>query len=115
MKKNLIPFIALLFLGCDAPTQKSPVKADSVSTDSVTKAVRIDSAKRLLDSANFYMAKGIKKEMDKTEVRKHVSAIMENFQSIYKKLAPTDTLEVYQYRVDRVNEMIDLQMAHPDN
>ncbi len=115
--KNLarICCIAML-LGCGNTEQKNAVKAEMPAkpeTPMVPPALsKTDSAKMLIDSANYWVSKGIRGEMKNTEVNKIVDPMMANFFRIYKELPPEDTAVVYKYRIMRVNELIDLQMDH---
>jgi hypothetical protein len=70
----------------------------------------VDSAKMMLDSSDFYMRKGVRKEISQEATREKVHPFMESFQRIYGKLSPSDTAIVYQYRIDALNKLIDLQV-----
>ncbi|WP_124586792.1 hypothetical protein [Pedobacter sp. KBW06] len=102
MKKYaFIPF-ALAIAACNNHSE--------TTNAALSDSLQVEAAKTLLDSSNAYVARGIKKEWTKVQVNEKVNPTMEKFWVIYKKLKPADTLKVYEYRIDGINKLIDLQM-----
>ncbi len=71
-----------------------------------------DSAMAIMDRVNMAVGKGIKGEVSNKKVNKIIAPMMKTYDSLYRLLKPEDTLTVYQYRLDKINEMIDLQMKY---
>lgn len=114
MKNILIAFFLLALTACNSENKTNSkvelkFEDDPIDSNSLY-AARVDSAKHTLDSVNFIMAKGITKTMSKKEVNNIVNPLMAKYFSLYKRLLPSDTLIVHQYRIDKINEMIDLQI-----
>lgn len=114
MKRNILYLCAIGFLSCNnsqsVSTKKGTDSVKKVETKKVDYKVLVDSAKFLLNDANFYMEKGVKKQMLPSQVNAKVKPLMDNFFVVYSQLPPSDTLEVYNYRIDLLNKLIDLQV-----
>ena len=102
MKKYAFIPLALVIAACNNSSENTNI--------ALTDSMQVEAAKVLLDSSNAYVARGVKKEWTKAQVNEKVNPTMEKFWVIYKKLKPADTLKVYEYRLDGINELIDLQM-----
>ncbi|UEG53204.1 hypothetical protein LLH06_19900 [Mucilaginibacter daejeonensis] len=109
MKKMPILLSLIVTMGCNANKTKS-LSTDTVAVDTIKKISMVDSAKLMLDSSDFYMRKGVKKEMSVEATRTKVGIFMDKFFNIYGQLSPADTAEVYEYRLKSLNELIDLQV-----
>lgn len=94
----------------DKASQTDTLKADTTKVLLTKKDPNIDTCMRLLDSSTIYMTKGIKGELSKEKVNEKIKPIMDKYFSLYKNLKPEDTTQVYDYRVKKLNELIDLQV-----
>jgi uncharacterized protein YcfL len=98
MKKTFTILLLTAMVGCNA-NNKATKSKDSIAVENTVKYSMVDSAKMMLDSSDFYMRKGVTKQISQDETRAKVNPFMENFQRIYSKLSPADTAVVYQYRI----------------
>ena len=104
-------FAAFAFESCNTqPNSKVNPTTDFLAVDS--SKIYIDSAKSLLIQANKFVEKGIKGEMNTKRVNQAINPIMAKYFSVFKKLKPEDSLVVYQFRLQKVNEIIDLQIKY---
>ncbi|WP_443945908.1 hypothetical protein ACJVDH_02030 [Pedobacter sp. AW1-32] len=106
MKKFIPICIAIAFLSC-----KTEKKTEKV-TDSLSNQIalnRLDSAKLLLDYANSTVASGITHKMAPEKVTMKVRQIMASYKALYKTLPPADTLELFNYRIKKIQELVELQ------
>ena len=109
MKKTFTILSLIAITGCNTNNTGTKSK-DSVVVENTAKYSMVDSAKMMLDSSDFYMRKGVTKQISQEETREKVNPFMENFKRIYSKLSPTDTAVVYKYRIEALNKLIDLQI-----
>lgn len=106
MKKLTLIIAAGLLLSCKME------KKDHKNTDSLSNPIslsRVDSAKLLLDYANTTVASGITRKMAPEKVSEKVRQIMASYQALYMTLPPADTLDLFNYRIKKIQELIDLQ------
>lgn len=109
--KNILIALGLLALTACNSENKTSTKVETVVVDSnEVYAARVESAKLIMDSVNVLMTKGITKTMARNEVNKKVKPLMDRYFVMFKTMRPSDTLIVHQYRIDKINEMIDLQI-----
>lgn len=122
MKKLILPLtIAVAIIGCNnekKPTEvverMTPEMADSLIAplvDLQRNNLLIDSAKSLIDSSNFYVAKGIENEMPNKAVNKKVEIFMDHYFRLMKEIDPQDTITVHEYRIKKLNELVELQVS----
>lgn len=114
--KNLaLLVLPLILYGCASGSRNQDQGENSVAQSTVevdSSKIFADSAMALLVEVNEYVAKGIKNEMPNEEVNSVINPKMEKYFTLYGKLKPEDTLRVYQFRIDKLNEIIDLQMEY---
>lgn len=112
MKQLLFLFLAATALISCTSNQASTKQADTVTAIEAEQnaALLVDSAKALLNDANYWVEKGIKQTVPPSEVNAKLKPIMAKYDAVYKSLDPQDTLEVHNYRIEEVNKMIELQM-----
>jgi len=107
MKKVFYIICILVFLiSCDDQAKKS----SNILATRDTSIVLVDSAKYFIDRANDFVIKGIKKEMKQSKVNDSLKPYMDKYFEIYKRLKPEDTLLLQEYRVKKINELIDLKL-----
>jgi len=114
-KKLVILIYPLVLYSCSSDSKKQEVAEDTIAQPILqvdSSKILADSAMALLVEANQYVAKGIKKEMSNNKVNEIINPLMERYFILYSKLKPEDTLRVYQFRIDKLNELIDLQMEY---
>lgn len=109
---------SVLLISCKGQTANEK-KVDSLTNNttiadtlinSKTNRILVDSAKELINDANYWMEKGIRKQLPPSKVNDHIKPVMAKYEEIYKKLSPSDTIEVRRYRIEQINKMIDLQI-----
>lgn len=114
MRKRVFTFLIPIVLttGC---IQNEVSKNESQSTN-ITNTV-VDSSEiykqeaiELLDEVNGTMRKAIKGEVSQEFTNKEINPKMERFFNLMKKMSPSDTLDVYNYRIQEINKLIDLQI-----
>jgi hypothetical protein len=114
MKRKILYMCTLGLFACNtSQSVNNKISKDTAIKVAVRKTdynVLIDSAKFLLNDANFYMEKGVKKQMLPSKVNAKVKPLMEQYFAVYKQLRPVDTVVVYNYRIDLLNKLIDLQV-----
>ena len=107
-------FIAvfLIAISCNSSSSKSEATLDasnptnSQPTEQITENEKlVDSAKALIIASNEYVKKAIKGEMKNPQVNDSIHPLMNKFFVIYKKLPPADTLILYKFRIDQLNEL----------
>ncbi|MCF2219289.1 hypothetical protein H9Q08_08225 [Chryseobacterium sp. PS-8] len=103
----ILLLITDLIISCNNPNNKVITKTD-LKVDS--SKIRMNEAKALLDNVNTWMEKGIKKSISKKKVNEEINPLMEKYQDILKKMNKEDSTEIQNYRLRKVNELIDLQM-----
>lgn len=72
--------------------------------------IRKSEAMTLLDEANSWMEKGIKKEASKAKINDEINPRMEKYQKLLKTMNKKDSTEIQNYRIEKINELIDLQI-----
>lgn len=108
MRKTFILLLLMdLIISCNSPNNRVVTKTD-VKVDSGK--IRMNEAKALLDNVNTWMEKGITKSVSKEKVNKEINPLMEKYQDILKKMNKEDSTEIQNYRLRKINEIIDLQM-----
>lgn len=113
MKKLFILFLfASAFASCTSSNPYTAKAADTVTAIEAEQhaALMVDSAKALLNDANYYVEKGILKTMAPSEVNAKIKPIMAKYEAVYKTLDAQDTMKVYSYRIESVNKLMNLQM-----
>ena len=114
-------FIAvfIIAISCNSSSSKSQANLDasnptnSKPTEQITENEKlVDSAKALIITSNEYVKKGIRGEMKNSKVNKLIKPLMDKYFVIYKKLSPADTLILYKFRIDKINELIDLKVNY---
>lgn len=74
--------------------------------------IRITEAKAILNNANSWMEKAIKKEISKERANKEIIPLMDMYQKLLKKMNKQDSTEIQNYRIKKVNELIELQIQN---
>ena len=114
-------FIAvfLIAISCNSSPLKSQsnLQASNPTNSQPTKQITeneklVDSAKALIIASNEYVKKGIRGEMKNSKANKLIKPLMDKYFVIYKKLPPADTLILYKFRIDKINELIDLKVNY---
>lgn len=110
--------IVLAISSCqDSEREKSLAYADAVNKIDTNKVKQltegipaIDSCYYLIDTTTALVSKAIKKEMPQAKVNAIVNPMMKRYFAFYKSLSPADTLFIYNYRIKKLNELVDLQV-----
>jgi len=94
----------------------SQLKSSKTAIPSIdSNQILIDSAKGLLLQSNEYVKKGITGEIANKKVNKMIKPMMDKYDLIFKRIKPSDTTALNDYRVGLINELIDLQIKHHPN
>ena len=110
----LVPIGLLLTVGCN---QQEKSKNETQETSTQISKTEVDSSKiykaeaiKLLDEVNNTMRMAIKGEISQKATNKEINPKMDKFLNLMTKMSPIDTLAVYNYRIQEVNKIIDLQV-----
>lgn len=108
--------ITIALSSCQSDAHRRQALLDSTNFDT-TKTVALakgnpalDSCLKLLDTTTAIVAKGVKKQITPAQANTQVKPMMIQYFALYKKLSPADTLLVYNYRIKKLNELVDLQV-----
>ena len=107
MKKLL--FICATLAVLTACEKKEPKKTETVKVDS--NKIFKDSAIAVINKANSFMIKGVKKELSKKVVNDNIAPLMKKYDFYLSKLPSADSVSVQEHRIKLINELIDLQMT----
>jgi hypothetical protein len=122
MKKIIFISLAILLVNCK---QNEQSKLDNIVIDTIAKSkvmdisdeINIDSSKIkkqeaivLLNEIYGWMKKGITKGLSTSKVNDKINPLMKKYELKLSQLNKEDSLSVQTYRVEQVNEMINLQM-----
>lgn len=114
MRNVLMLIIPIILFGCKGRDNKE-ITNNSVGSETSTvdsSNIYMDSAKTALISANDFVEKGIKGEMTNSKARRESTPFMKKFEFYYSKLSPEDTLIIYNYRIKKMNELVDLYIKY---
>lgn len=64
----------------------------------------------ILNNVNNWMEKAVRKEISKNKVNKEINPLMEKYQKLLKDMNKQDSTEIQDYRIKKINELIDLQI-----
>lgn len=108
MKKIFIILIISAFgVACNNKDNRAKIKS-TIEVDS--SEIRLNEAMILLNEANSWMEKGIKKEASKAKINEEINPRMEKYQKLLKRMNKKDSAEIQNYRIEKINELIDLQI-----
>jgi hypothetical protein len=122
MKKIIFISLAILLVNCK---QNEQSKLDNIVIGTIAKSkvmdisdeINIDSSKIkkqeaivLLNEIYGWMKKGITKGLSTSKVNDKINPLMKKYELKLSQLNKEDSLSVQTYRVEQVNEMINLQM-----
>ena len=114
--KYLTFFVIILFMGCNANNNSQT--NDSIMTHFADTTIMgravvnplVDTEKRLLDSSTALVANSIQGKIKPSYSNEKVKPIMKKYFELFKKLSPADSLIVYNYRIEQLNDLVDLQV-----
>ena len=102
--------MCLLYISCNSQIKKTESKIVIIDSNQNL----IDSAKSLLLQSNEFVKKGIKGELSNKKVNKITKPLMDKYFLVFKKINPSDTFALNEYRIRLINELVDLQLKiHP--
>jgi hypothetical protein len=122
MKKIIFISLAILLVNCK---QNEQSKLDNIVIGTIAKSkvmdisdeINIDWSKIkkqeaivLLNEIYGWMKKGITKGLSTSKVNDKINPLMKKYELKLSQLNKEDSLSVQTYRVEQVNEMINLQM-----
>ncbi len=106
MKKLLTFSMIAIISSCNTQKSKTIQKESVIDSN----AIMVDSAKYYIDRSNEFVIKGMKNEIKKSKANDSVKLYMGKYFLLHKKLQPSDTLLLMDYRIKKINEIIDLKM-----
>lgn len=141
MKQTIILFSALLLASCNNKTETNSLDTKTTTekelseaeiqreaervVDSAANAAeyeanvdvngenpKVAEARKTLDEATSYVKKGIRGEMNNTDVNKKVDPLMKKYENLKKELTKTEVEKLENYRITEMNKVIDLQMQN---
>jgi site-specific recombinase len=91
-------------------------KENNIQKENITKIdssnIRKNEAKIILNKANSWMEKAVKKEISKAKANKEINPLMEKYQELLKRMNKQDSSEIQNYRIRKINELINLQIQN---
>lgn len=98
--------LLIIIASCNTPPNNN---TSHVNIDSLAQARmnQIQAVKDLLDRSTQYIKLQIDGKLSLKKAQQLNNAVMDSFYAAYKNLGPDDTLDVYNYRLQKINELID--------
>jgi hypothetical protein len=108
--KYMILILMPVVLSCAHPVKHYGRSNLNDAVDS--SVIKSDEARILIEHSTANVKAGISGKMSNAEVRRLNRPIMDSFYAIYRTLPPEDTLDLYNFRIQMINQVIDFKLKH---
>lgn len=109
--KIFIPLVLVFLISCKEENKEklnSTEKTSIVDSSSIKKKEAIV----ILDKVNVLVKKGITNEMTNKKVNEEINPLMDDYFKLLGEMKASDSTEVENYRVKKINEIIDIKVQN---